>query len=62
VTLGRRWLALDLSAAEQVFKPAPHPAIDATRFNKKIAGTLRAPSANSDVFKAFGTWKVPFTF
>jgi len=53
---------LDLSAAEQVFKPAPHPAIDATRFNKKIAGTLRAPSANSDVFKAFGTWKVPFTF
>ncbi len=34
----------------------------ATRFNNKVAGTLRVPSATSRVFEGFGTWKVPATF
>jgi len=37
-------------------------ATNGTRFNNKVAGTLRVPSANSRVFKGYGTWKVPATF
>jgi len=38
------------------------PLPNATRFNNKVAGTLPVPSANSRVFKGYGTWKVPATF
>ena len=37
-------------------------SLGGTRFNTKVAGTVRVPSANAGVFKGYGAWKVAATF
>ncbi|GEM_PF-2506980 len=48
--------------SHQTGQPDQGQTANGTRFNQKVAGKLRVPSANSRVFAGCGTWKVRATF